>query len=227
VKGIFRQRARLEPRDEEPGTAQNREHGVKYGAEGEEEPRSIAGGLGFEPPRRGVTLPGRSELVEAERAPTRKSRDADESSAQTLERARGDAEWDAGAELRRLNDQLKRREAEHAQAVTEAEGRIQDTEQRAAAEGEHRLVEALEEQREELEADMRRRVAAARDEAKQEGEATFRAREEEFALELDDIEAELATTGEQLALAEDRIASLEQRADEFEEGWSRTGPKGS
>ena len=152
-------------RDEESGKAQDRKDRRKGGAEGEKERRSSAGGLGFVPPRRGVTPPARNELVEAEPAPTRESGDSQEA---------------------------------------------QDAERLPPEEGGDRLMAALSGQRRELEASARKRVEAARDEGRKQGEARLRAREEELAREIAEAEAELARTRERLALAEDRLASLEQ-----------------
>jgi predicted RNase H-like nuclease (RuvC/YqgF family) len=132
-------------------------------------------GLTFEPQRRVADRPARDRDGESARVSS--------SRVPRAERARPDAERGSAGEVARLSEDLKREQAEEARALAEAEPR---------------LVQALAEQRTQLEAEARERVT----EVVRLREELTRARAE--------IEAELATTRRQLAGTERQIAAMEQ-----------------
>jgi hypothetical protein len=132
-------------------------------------------GLAFKPPRRGAAPPARDRedgtaIASSSRVPG-------------AERARPGAEQGNAAEVARLSEELKREQAEKARALAEAE---------------RRLVQALAEQRTELETEARKRVAEV---------ARLR---EELTRERAEIEAELAATRRQLGEIEPLFAAMEQ-----------------
>ena len=132
-------------------------------------------GLTFSPPRRGVAPAGRDGKDGIVGAPTRRALGADD--------ARPDTEEGGAAEVARLREELKRVQAEKARALAEAD---------------HRLVQALAEQRTQLEAEARARVTEV---------ARLR---EELTRERAEIEAELATTRRRLDETEPQLAAIMQ-----------------
>jgi len=124
-------------------------------------------GLTFEPPRRGVALPGRDKKGRTARASSPRVSGAKRRTLKEAEPARPDVEEGSAAEFARLSEELKREQAERARALTaaerrvqEAERRVQEVEQRMAAAAERQL-EALAEQRTAWEVEARNRVAEA------------------------------------------------------------------
>jgi TATA-binding protein-associated factor Taf7 len=132
-------------------------------------------GLAFEPPRRAAARPARDAEGGTARASSPPVPGADH--------ARPDSEQGSAAEVARLREELEREQAEKARALAEAD---------------RRLVQALAEQRTQLEAEARKRVTEV---------ARLR---EELTRERAEIEAELATTRRQLAETEPLIAAMEQ-----------------
>jgi TATA-binding protein-associated factor Taf7 len=138
-------------------------------------PKGEKPGLTFEPPRRTAAPPdrdGKGGIATASSSP-----------GPGADRARPDADEGGAAEVARLREELKREQAEKTRALAEAE---------------RRLVQALAEQREQLEAEARARVTEV---------ARLR---EELTQERAEIEAELATTRRQLEETEPHLAAMMQ-----------------